>query len=62
MMAVRNWDSETFEPKDGLARPRRGAVVDVGIWDLVQWAFQVEGRASTSMRSGCGTTSGSSGS
>ena len=43
MMAVRNWDSETLEPKDGLARPRRGAVVDVGIWDLVQWAFQVEG-------------------
>jgi hypothetical protein len=43
MMAVRNWDSETLEPRDGLARPRRGAVVDVGIWDLVQWAFQVEG-------------------
>lgn len=43
MMAVRNWDSETLEPRDGLARPRRGAVIDVGIWDLVQWAFQVEG-------------------
>lgn len=42
-MTVRNWDSETFKPNDGLVRPQRGTVVEVGIWDLLQWAFAIEG-------------------